>query len=135
MFGNNGNVLITASRIVVLALGVVVCALSAWGLYSPDQIWKLVNGAMDRKWGIHIAVGARLLLGAALIITAPGSRYPLIFEILGWFAVVAAVALLFLGRKRLRRFVAWFQRHSEAMIRVWLLFGVAFGAFLVYGIA
>ncbi len=123
-----------ASQIVVLALGVIVCALSAWGMVAPDKLWKLVNGAMGKNWGIYVAVVARLLLGAALVIVAPDSRFPLAFEILGWFAIVAAVIILFAGRDRLRRFVAWFEQSSQTMIRVWLLFGIAFGAFLVYGV-
>ena len=122
------------SQIIVLALGVLVCALSASGMFAPDKLWKLVNGAMEKNWGIQVAVVARLLLGAALIVVAPDSRFPLVFEILGWFAIVAAVVILFAGRDRLRRFVAWFEQSSHAMIRVWLLFGIAFGAFLVYGV-
>ncbi len=124
----------TASQIVVLALGVIVCALSVWGMFAPDKLWKLVNGAMEKNWGIYVAIVARLLLGAALIVVAPESRFPLVFEILGWFAIVAAVIMLLAGRVRLRRFVAWFEQSSQAMIRVWLLFGFAFGAFLVYGV-
>jgi hypothetical protein len=89
---------------------------------------------MEKDWGFHVAVLARLLLGAALIIAAPESRFPVIFEILGWIAVLAAVAILLMGRERLRKFVAWFQKFSQLMIRVWLLFGIAFGAFLVYGV-
>jgi hypothetical protein len=126
-------VLIAASQIVVLALGVIVCVLSTWGMYAPDKLWKLVNGAMEKNWGIYVAVVARLLLGAALIIVAPESRFPLVFEILGWFAIVAAVIIVLAGRDRLRRFVAWFEQSSQAMIRVWLLFGIAFGTFLIYG--
>ena len=126
--------LIAASQIVVLALGVIVCALSAWGMYAPDKLRKLVNGAMEKDWGIYVAVVARLLLGAALIVVAPDSRFPIVFEILGWFAIVAAVIILFAGRDRLRRFVAWFEQSSQAMIRVWLLFGIAFGTFLIYGV-
>ena len=126
--------LISASQIVVLALGVVVCALSAWGMLVPDKLMKFVYGVMDKDWGIHFAVVVRLLLGAALIIAAPGSRFPHAFEIIGWIAVVAAVAIVFMGRERLRRFVGVFERIPQAMIRIWLLFGIAFGAFLVYGI-
>jgi len=126
--------LIAASQIVVLALGVIVCALSVWGTVAPDKLWKLVNGAMEKDWGIYMAVVARLLLGAALIVIAPDSRFSLTFEILGWLAIVAAVIILFAGRDRLRRFVAWFGQSSQAMIRVWLLFGTAFGAFLIYGV-
>jgi hypothetical protein len=126
--------LISASQIVVLAMGIVVSALSLWGLFVPDKMMKLVTGIMDRDWGIHFAVVVRLFLGAALIIAAPRSRFPAIFEIIGWIAIVAAVGIVFMGRGRLQRFVAWFHRLSPAMIRTWLLFGIAFGAFLVYGI-
>jgi hypothetical protein len=126
--------LLTASQFIVLALGALVAALCVWGILAPDKIMALVHGAMEKDWGFHVAVLARLLLGAALIIAAPESRFPVIFEILGWIAVLAAVAILLMGRERLRKFVAWFQKFSQLMIRVWLLFGIAFGAFLVYGV-
>jgi hypothetical protein len=123
-----------ASQIVVLALGVVVFALSLWGLLVPDKLMKLVMGAVDEDWGIHVAVVVRLVFGAALVIAAPGSRFPLIFEVLGWLAIVAAVVIVLVGRERLRRFVALFKGMSPLLIRIWLLFGAAFGAFLVYGV-
>ena len=122
------------SQIIVLALGVMVCTLSLWGFFAPGKLVKLVNGAIEKDWGIHLAVVARLLLGAALIVVAPDSRFPLTFEILGWFAIAAAVIILFLGRERLRKFLGWFEHFPHAAIRLWLLFGIAFGAFLVYGI-
>ena len=126
--------MVAASQLIVLALGIAVCVLSAWGMFTMDKIWNLVSGAMEKDWGIYVAVIARLLLGAALIIVAPESRFPLGFEILGWFAIVAAVLILIIGRDKLRRFVAWLQRFSQATNRTWLLFGIAFGAFVVYGI-
>ena len=124
----------TASQFIVIALGVLVCALSAWGFVAPDKIWTLVNGAIGKDWGIYVAVFASLLLGAALVVAAPDSLFPLAFEILGWFAIVAAVIILVAGRDRLRRFVSWFEQFSQTMIRVWLLFGIAFGGFLIYGV-
>ncbi len=123
-----------ASQVVVLTLGIVVCALSLWGMFAPEKIVKLVDGVMEKDWGIHLAVIIRLLLGAALIIAASGARFPQLFEILGWIAVIAAIAIVFMGRERLRKFIGWFDRLSPAMIRTWLLFGIAFGAFLVYGV-
>lgn len=123
-----------ASQIVILALGVTVCAMSLWGLFAPGKMMKLVGGVADKDWGIHFAVIVRLLLGAALIIAAPASRFPQVFQFLGWFAVIAAIAIVFMGRERLRRFVGWFDRLSPALIRTWLLFGIAFGALLIYGI-
>ncbi len=122
------------SQILVLAFGVIVCLLSAWGIVVPDKMMKFVYGAVEKDWGIHLAVILRLILGAALVIVAPESRFPLVFEILGWIAIVAAVGLVFMGRARMRNLVAWFQRMPQPLIRIWLLFGVAFGALLLYGV-
>ncbi len=123
-----------ASQIAVLALGVVICAISLWAMVVPIKLMKLVSGVMDKDWGIYFAVIVRLLLGAALIIAGPGSRFPALFEIVGGIAIFAAVVIAIMGRERLRKFIGWFDRLSPAMIRTWLLFGIAFGAFLVYGI-
>jgi hypothetical protein len=90
---------------------------------------------MDQDWGIYLAVIVRLVLGLALILSASDSRFPSVFLILGWIAIVAGVAAAFLGRERLRRFVNWWvERFSPSGIRLWVLFAMAFGGFLVYGI-
>ncbi len=122
------------AQIVVLAFGVIVCLISVWGIVVPDKMMQFVYGAAERDWGIHLAVVLRLILGAALVLVAPESRFPLVFEILGWIAIVAAVGLVLMGRARLRKFVAWFERMPQPLIRIWLLLGVAFGALLVYGV-
>ena len=118
---------------IVLAFGVVVGALCVWGIAVPQKMMGFVYGVTAKDWGIHLAVVLRLLLGAALVIAAPRSRFPATFEVLGWIAIAAAVALLFMGRKRLHKLVAWFERMPQPLIRAWLLFGVVFGAFLAYG--
>lgn len=122
------------SQIVVLAFGVVICLVSLWGFVAPEKLWNLINGVMEKDWAIHVAVIMRLLLGAALIIAAPQSRFPGVMEVLGWIAIVAAIAILFMGRDRMKKFIAWFQRMTNTMVRVWLVFGFAFGAFLVYAV-
>jgi hypothetical protein len=127
--------MVEISQIVVLALGAIICLFSVWGFIAPDKIWKMINGVMDKDWAIHVAVIMRLLLGAALIIAAPQSRFPHVMEVLGWIAIIAAIAILFMGRDRLKKFIAWFQRMTNTIVRVWLLFGFAFGAFLIHSVA
>lgn len=127
--------LVNLSQAIVLIIGSLVCALSAWGIYAPGRLMELVRNALDRKLGIQAAVAARVLLGAALILAAPESRFPAVFEALGWIAILAAIGLAFMGRERLRRFIGWFDRFSPALIRLWLLLGLAFGGLLVYGVS
>ena len=127
---------VTVSQIVVLVAGISLCMFAAWGIYAPKELLQSVKGMMDADWGIYFAVIVRLMLGVALIITAPGSRFPLVFQIVGWVAIVAGVAAVFLGRERLRRFTNWwFERFSPPGIRLWVLFAMAFGGFLIYGVS
>ncbi len=127
---------VTVSQIVVLVAGISLCMFAAWGIYAPKKLLQSVKGMMDADWGIYFAVIVRLMLGVALIITAPGSRFPLVFQIVGWVAIVAGVAAAFIGRERLRRFTNWwFERFSPPGIRLWVLFAMAFGGFLIYGVS
>ena len=125
----------TGSELIIVVVGILVSAFSGWGIFAPQRLVQTVSVVMAKDWGIHAAVVVRLLLGLALIIAAPDSRFPLIFQILGWVALVAAAILAFMGRDRLRRFVSWFERISPLMTRVWLVFGFAFGGFLIYGVS
>lgn len=115
-------------------MGAAGSLLSAWGMFAPENLIGRVREVLDRDSGIYIAVGARLLVGVALILTAPVSKFPLIFNIIGAFAIVAAAVIPFIGRARLVKMIGWFERFPAAAIRAWLLFGFAFGVFLIYGI-
>ena len=126
--------LIAISQFVIVLLGITITVLAAWGLFAPDRLMSMVTSTMDRRWGIYFAVIIRLVMGAALIVIAPGSPLPIVFSILGWIAIAAAVGLAIVGRERVRRLMVWWtERVSATATRLWLLFGMAFGAFLVYG--
>ena len=123
------------SQIVVLLIGFSLCMFAAWGIWAPQRILQLVKGILDQDWGIYLAVIVRLVLGVALILSAPDSRFPSAFLILGWIAIAAGVAAAFLGRVRLRSFVDWWVRKFTPIgIRLWVLIAMAFGGFLIYGV-
>ncbi len=124
------------SQMIVLVIGVTVIVLAGWGIFEPEKLMAFVKSAMDKNWGINIAVITRLVLGAALIVVAPTSQFPGIFQALGVIAIFAALTLVLVGRERIQRFVVWWsEQFSMKMIRLWLLFGIAFGGFLIYGVS
>ncbi len=125
---------VLVSEVIVLVLGITVFGLSAWGMYSPDSLVKMVTLTMKQSYGIYVAVIVRLILGATLIIVAPVSRFPIIFNVIGWIAIIAAVGLILIGQENVGRIIAWFERFSTSIIRQWLLFGIAFAGFLIYGV-
>jgi hypothetical protein len=56
----------------------------------------------------------------------------LAFRVLGWITIAAAVVLVFVGQQRIRALIEWVAERPPALLRVWFLFGVAFGAFLMH---
>jgi hypothetical protein len=129
------TILVVLSKTIVIVMGVAVCALSVWGIQAPARLMQFVARVLGRESGIAVAVAARLVLGVALLLAASESRAPLAFQTLGWVAIVAAVGLEVMGRRRMRQLVARFDRLSPGFVRLWLLFGLAFGGFMVYGAA
>jgi hypothetical protein len=71
-------------------------------------------------------------LGIIFILAAPVTKFPLAFQIIGYAAIAAVVVLLFIGKDRIGRLLAWFEKLPPMLTRVWLLLGMAAGAFIVY---
>jgi cobalamin synthase len=118
---------------IIVILASAICVLCIWGFLVPSRLLGFVRRFFDTRGGLTVAVAVRLLLGASLIVAAPSSRFPRFFEFVGWIALIAAVALLFAGRRIVDRLLGWAERLPFALTRLWLIFGLAFGAFLIYG--
>ena len=121
-------------QIGIMVFGAVIGLLCLWGIYSPKRLIDLVKSVMDRDSGIYAAVITRVVLGIVLIAVSPSSRFPTTFYVLGVIAIVAAIGLAIMGRARLRGFIGLFDRMPSLLMRLWLVIGIAFGAFLVHGV-
>lgn len=125
--------LIDAARIVVQAFGLMIGLLSLWGMVAPDKLIKLVSNVATNPNGLPAAVTVRVVMGAALLVAAEAARFPTTFMVLGWIVIAAAVGLLIMGSARMQKLVEWVGRWPQSLVRIWLVFGAIFGAFLVYG--
>ena len=128
--------IVTISKTVVMIAGLCLIGMGAWGFLKPQKLMQWVKDTMDADWGFWFAILVRVFLGIALITAAPASKFPSGFWVVGWIAITAAIAVAVMGREMLRKFVQWFlDRFSPALIRFWLLFALAFGGFLIYGVS
>ena len=81
-----------------------------------------------------LGVGIRIVLGVSLLLIAEDSAFPSAFEILGWVAIVVAVALPCIGRARIEALIDWMETLPLIAIRLWVVVGVALGGFLLFGV-
>ena len=107
--------------------------MGAWGVLAPARLTILVN-RFASPGGVWIAAAIRLVLGLALWFAAPVSRAPLLLQVLGVVAIVAAVVLPLMGVERFKAMVSWWVDLSPAAQRVWSLVAVAFGAVILWAL-
>ena len=118
--------------LVVAAIGLCIFLASAYGFTNPARLIQWVNAIWERGWSMYAAVGARLALGVVFVLAAPETKFPLVIQIIGYLAIAAAVLLPIIGKERIARMLAWFSQCPQMLIRLWLIVGMGFGAFIVY---
>ncbi len=111
----------------------MIIALSAWGIVTSKPLINMVLVVLNRPWGIYFAVAVRIGLGLVFILAADETRFPGVFRFLGYLMFIAAALILFIGRQKLGQFINWLIKNPPGMMRAWLVLGVAFGSFMVYG--
>ncbi|MFW2389217.1 MAG: hypothetical protein ACN4G0_12825 [Polyangiales bacterium] len=114
-------------------LGVATLLMGAWGLLVPARLAAFA-ARFGTAGGLWFAAGIRLVLGLALWFAAPASRAPLLLQVLGVVALIAAVVIPFVGVDRFKRLIDWWTKLSPAAMRATSLFAVAFGAAILWAL-
>lgn len=82
--------------------------------------------------GLYIsAIVARLALGAALLIYAGKSNYPIFLEIFGWLLITTAIILAVMGRSRFNILINWVLRLMTSYRLFVGLLAILLGGFLI----
>lgn len=124
--------LIDSLQAAVIGIGTIISLICLTGIILPAQLLHAVRAAWQYHAALFVAIMVRLTVGALLVLAAPQSRYPLALETLGWLAIVAALLIPAVGRKRIGQLLNWWCLRSALGVRMWSLAGLAFGCFLVY---
>jgi hypothetical protein len=72
------------------------------------------------------------LLGVVLLAAAPLSRYPLLFEVLGWLFVLGGLFLVVIPPRPLERIVDFIDRVPPWLVRLLAPLVFLFGGFILY---
>ena len=116
----------------IALFGLMILAMSLYGLARPRAMLERIATVIDSGRGWGLAVGIRIVFGAALILSAPVSIWPALFKAVGYIAVVAAVIILLIGPRSFMSLFRWIERRSDIALRVWLLLAAGFSSLLIY---
>jgi len=121
-------------EMVVLGLAVFITAICVYGILEPRQLAATAARLWAKPWSMALAVALRLLLGVCLLLTADASRVRLVYLLVGWASIAAAVILPLAGRRWIGRVLDWSNKLPPMAMRAWCLVGAAFGLLIGYGV-
>ncbi len=84
---------------------------------------------MFRFW---TAILVRVAIGVLFLLAAPSCRLPVVVQVVGILALIAALAIFLIGRTRLDSFLTWWLGRPQSLIRSWSIVAIGFGALLIY---
>ncbi|OGL29919.1 MAG: hypothetical protein A3G44_08385 [Candidatus Rokubacteria bacterium RIFCSPLOWO2_12_FULL_73_47] len=119
---------------VALVLSLLVAALGALGVVAPARLVGVVR-RLESPGGLYAAAALRVVLGVALVLTAPTSRAPEVVRLLGAVIVVAGLVTPLVGVARFRRLREWWSARGPIFMRVWAGFALVLGLWLAYAVA
>ncbi|MDH3732885.1 MAG: hypothetical protein OEU54_05090 [Gemmatimonadota bacterium] len=114
-----------------MAVGVVYLLLGLSMAVSPGWFFSITD--WTSRQGLLIAAVMRVVIGIALHLAAPASRYPRVFRVIGTIALVAGLIMLFIPLEFWAEHMQWWMVDNASAFR-WILVLAAtpFGAFVVY---
>jgi len=114
-------------------VGVLALLIGVWGVLAPGRVTELVS-RFASAGGLWFAAAVRLVFGLGLWFAAPASRAPLLLQVLGVIALIAALVLPFLGVDRFKSLIEWWTKLSPTAVRLNCLLAVAVGAAVLWAL-
>ena len=118
-------------QIVSMGIGVLLMLVSLYIVAWPGGFVGFAGQLLEGTLRYYAAL-VRLLFGVVLLASAAQSRYPLVFEVLGWLFVFGALLLVVFTPAFLARIAALVAGTPLWLVRLLAPLTFLFGGFIVY---
>jgi hypothetical protein len=114
-----------------VAVGVVYVLLGVSVAITPDLFLSITDWGSQR--GLLAGAAMRVVVGIALLLAAPNSRYPRALRILGIIALIGGVTMPFIPLGFWAAYMRWWIVENASAFRwVFATAAMLFGTFIVY---
>lgn len=119
-------------EILIIIFGALVVIAGIGMLIKPEFIFDYLKRESD-NYKLHLfAIAIRLVIGFLLIYFAELSQYPVAMEALGWFTIIAGVALILIGHNNFQKLIDWAVIFLKPYRYIVGSLAITFGGFLIY---
>ena len=110
-----------------------VIAVGVTGIIAPDRLFSL-GSLVATPAGLLVIAVIRITIGIVLIMTAPASRMPRTFQLLGGAVLLAGLVTPLFGVERTKAVLAWEAAHGTVWLRIGGALALAIGGFLTFAL-
>ncbi len=122
------------SQNIVLFFGVTICLVCVFSFFNPYVLIDFVKNFERYRWLIPAGVVSRVFFGIVLVLASTDTKYPTFFLVIGILSIFSGLMLPFLGKDRIFKIMDWLGSQPAFLLRLWILLGIAFGGFIIYGV-
>jgi len=119
--------------LLALILCLFITAMAAVGVVSPPRLLGVLRKT-EKPRGLIILGVLRVVLGVALIFSAPTSKAPDFINIVGSILILRGAALPLIGVDRIRRLLEWVSKKGPGFLRGWALLTMVLVGWLFYAL-
>ena len=116
----------------IIVFGFFIVLAGLLMMIDPKFIYYFLEQNSDSRWLYIVAIVSRVILGTFLILTAKQSKFPVVMNIIGFIALIAALIFLFIGQTNFTEFMNSVIPEVMPFARIWSLVAVGFGALMIY---
>jgi len=119
------------ASILVPLTGIYLIGLAVVLLLSPARASLFLGGFASSAFTHYLELVLRLIVGGAILLSAPGMLFSGFFVILGWILVVTTVGLFAVPWQWHQRFAQWGVPYATRNTRLVAVASFVFGGFVL----
>ena len=108
---------------------IFICILMA---VNPARFSAGIVLFSEKKWFHVFAIVSRAVAGVIFIIYSESTRYPTVFNLIGYGLIFVAVGLVILAPNRHKKFAVWAAHNFENKFRPIGILSIPLGCLIIY---
>jgi hypothetical protein len=121
-------------KLLIIAFSLFIFVMAGMLALRPGLVTEFLLRHAAKTWMHVMAAAIRVIMGVALILYAPQSRFPLTLQVIGWIAVAAGVILALIPPAKFQQLINWAVDRFGRYTRMAGLAAVIFAMFLIYAV-
>jgi uncharacterized protein YjeT (DUF2065 family) len=124
-----------AAKCTIITFGLFFFLAGLIMLFNPEKARRIIGKAGSTNFINYTEITLRIIPAVALILSAPISKYPEVFKVIGWFMLCTSLVLYFVPRQIHHNFSTKAANNLKPFyLRMVSVLAFVIGGFIIYSV-